>query len=268
MSQAIIAMRVSPCLEVVEVAATPAALRRAYLNSLAEPQEYYVETLVQSGRTFLVRERGETIGYAVINGETVVEFFLAKHVRTDLDRVLAAVFDETLAVRFLCKTFDPFMLAAAAIQPAVARTEGHLFRTIADPGFVADPAILAVSATHADIDDVLRIHGGFFDSIDEIRSYVSHDGLRLFRARNRGLLGCGVSKRVIADRRDFDIGMVVAPELRGKGLGSYIAAFEKDRCLSAGDRPVCGCAADNIASRRALESAGFRTFHRLIAFSY
>jgi GNAT superfamily N-acetyltransferase len=112
------------------------------------------------------------------------------------------------------------------------------------------------------------IQDGFFDERSEIESYAADDGLILYETAAAQLMGCGILTRTIPGLDAVDVGMVVAAEHRRRGIGAHIVAHLKHRCLQAGDRPVCGCGADNYASRRALENAGFATAHSLIEFTY
>ena len=53
------------------VDAIPAELRDAYLDSLTEPQELYVENRFARSRGVLIRHDGRTVGHAVIDGATI-----------------------------------------------------------------------------------------------------------------------------------------------------------------------------------------------------
>ena len=86
--------------------------------------------------------------------------------------------------------------------------------------------------------------------------------------RARDLVGCGITTRVIPGCDALDVGMVVAVVERGSGLGDMTAAHLAERCVATGDRPIAGCAVGNVASRRALERAGFRSDHTLVELDH
>jgi RimJ/RimL family protein N-acetyltransferase len=46
-----------------------------------------------------------------------------------------------------------------------------------------------------------------------------------------------------------------------------VASHLKHLCLVRGDRPIAGCDFENIASKKALEAAGFQTQHQLFEYS-
>ncbi len=61
-----------------------------------------------------------------------------------------------------------------------------------------------------------------------------------------------------------DLGMVVAQPYRGRGLGSFMLSQLKNHCYKAGWKPICSCAADNHASKKAIEKAGFISEQRMV----
>lgn len=67
-----------------------------------------------------------------------------------------------------------------------------------------------------------------------------------------------------------DVGMVAARAYRGRGLGSSMLMRLKQYCYAAGWQPICSCAADNHASKKAIEKAGFISEHSMVTmmFSY
>ena len=156
------------------------------------------------------------------------------------------------------------MVTAAASRPATTRTAGYLFRKVRDRSFVADPRFRPRLGTTANVDSVWLMHDGFFEDRDEIERYAADDRLFLYETPADELVGCGILTRVIADYDAVDVGMVVAEAHRRRGIGAYIVAHLKHHCLTSGDRPICGCSADNQSSRRTLESAGFVTAHSLV----
>ncbi len=65
-----------------------------------------------------------------------------------------------------------------------------------------------------------------------------------------------------------DLGMVVARSCRGRGLGSSILIHLKNHCYEAGWTPICSCAADNHASKRAIEKAGFISEQSMVTITF
>lgn len=248
----------------VRAAEVPEPLRRAYLAALTEPQELYVEQLVRAAEIVLIQDRdgGRLLGYSAVNARTVVELFVVDDVSptSAFDLITAAVRVE----RVLCKTFDAQLLAAIAGRTALVGSAGFLFRRLDEDRLARVTPIAGQPGVDADVAEILAMHDDFFDSVDEIMQYISECGLFVYRAADGDLLGCGVMRRVVAGLDGIDVGMVVARPHRRRGLGTRIVADLAVRCRTADARPICGCAAENIGSRRALEGAGFCASHALL----
>jgi GNAT superfamily N-acetyltransferase len=161
----------------------------------------------------------------------------------------------------LCKSFDTRLLVAALSHPTEVTPTALLFRRIADASFAQQDALTFRSGSIDDVAAIARLDDGVFDGVSEIRSYVEAGGLFLLSTHGE-FAGCGIATPVITGRTDIDVGMWVAPNHRGKGYGSHIAAYLKHHYLC--QRPICGCSAANIPSYRALTAAGFASEHRIL----
>lgn len=243
----------------------PGALRTAHLDSLAHPQELYLEQRVGSGHTMVLSGgSGRVEGYAVVSDGAVVEF----HVIADslIDDPFGSLLLASGATRTLAMSFDAVTLRAARSHSTSERSIAHLFRSFT-PSDMALGDITTRYASPADRERVVEMHDGFFDDLAEMDRYIDARSLTLFE-RASDLVGCGITTRVVSGRDAVDVGMVVAVGERGRGLGAMIAAHLAERCVATGDRPIAGCAVGNVASRRALERAGFRSDHTLVEIDH
>ena len=255
--------------DIERAARIPARLRTAYLDALSEPQELYQENQVRSGDVYLVTTRGEAIGYAVFSNYVLVEFYLEDWTMTRGAEIFNAALASGGASAAICKTFDAGMLTLALCDSAATRTTGELFRRYIDVDYTRDPAIAEAPATRADVDDIAAADDDeFWRDRAEIERYVDAAGLFLFREASGALLGCGLTTRVIEGRDWVDVGMIVAPGHRRRGLGAYIIRCLKAKVVAQGLRPIAGCSVDNVASRRALENAGFVRSHSIVTVDY
>ncbi|MBU0800207.1 MAG: GNAT family N-acetyltransferase [Alphaproteobacteria bacterium] len=256
-------------IEIIDTKKPPALdLRRSYLDSLPEPQEFYVENCIAGARTFLIRVDGQAGGYAVVDGDKrLLEFFVEDSLRGEVSTLFNQVIQAAGVREVLCKSFDRALLDVCGALPATREAGGFLYRKIVDRSFVARADITVRPAAVSDIDSLLAINDGFFDDAAEVKSYMTADArLFLFHDADQNLVGCGIAKRVIPGRDDFDVGMFVNPAHRRKGYAGYILGYLKDYFLSQGLRPIAGCHPDNVGSQRSLQNAGFASEHRGLIF--
>ncbi|WP_425040321.1 GNAT family N-acetyltransferase [Primorskyibacter sp. S187A] len=235
-------------------------LRQAYLSSLPEPQEWFLEELVEAGQ-FWTHEDGS---YGVLHGQTLVEYFSADAAHAG--ELLSALHDQTSFSMALAKSFDrPFVQSLKQLGWA-ASVGGHLFRKRSAYDRTDIAAAQIRPATQDDVQSHWHINDDFFETEDEVRALADR-GRLLTVTMDREIAGCGVFQRVIADRDAVDIGMMVAPNVRRKGLGTFIVCAMADRVEAEGLRPICGCGARNTASKATLEKAGFVSNHQLLSFA-
>lgn len=241
----------------------PAALRAEYLDTIPEGQELFVERLAQRGRVW----QSEAVAYAVSNEHELVEFYVAADQRDRLQAYYEAAIAASGAEASLVKSFDGVMRSALGDRVAASQDVGLLFRRRVD----ATPAVPGVlthrEAVANDVAAILECDDGFFEGSEELHQYIHHSGL-FIAERNRQLVGCGLAMEVVAGRNDVDVGMWVAPDERGRGYSAALVAHVVSRQLELGRRPIAGCDVANVASRKALERAGFVAEHRLLRVAH
>jgi len=128
-------------------------------------------------------------------------------------------------------------------------------------------SILVRPATSEDERHIIEINEEVFDHDYEVLEYVNKKQLLIFE-KDQTTIGFGIFSRVIEGRQDFDIGMLVDKNFRGRGLGRLIISYLANYCAKNGWRPIAGCAVNNIGSRRCLEKAGFVAGYRLLEFDF
>lgn len=242
----------------------PSPLRAQYLHSLAEPQEYFVELMVQQGTTVAYGDSA----YAVIQNDTLVELYSTERgTNADLS-LLHRLLDDRLITKVLCKSFDTHLLNAALSRTATVSTAAYLFRrSVTVPSPSLNGAVEFRKAALADADAIMAFNDGFFESVDELIGYLNLEGLFVLELE-RKIVACGIGVAVVPGQRDIDIGMLVSEDHRNRGLGHFVVHAVKEHYLGIGFRPICGCAVSNVASKRVLEKAGFIGEHRLFSIRY
>lgn len=142
---------------------------------------------------------------------------------------------------------------------------GTLFRDFIDTKEDYMEEFLIKRPTEDDIPYILLQKDDLYELEEELNLLVKNNNIYMCYLENQ-LVGCGFLIKVLNDRNYYDIGMWVKTEYRNKGIATRIIAYLKGYCLRNGMMPVCGCAANNIASRKTLEKNGFFSKHDLIEY--
>jgi GNAT superfamily N-acetyltransferase len=240
-------------------------LRELYFRSLPEPQVHYLEQRVAAARAFHVLDpAGAVTGYAAIHDGSVVEFFALEALLPSLGEVFYAASARGGATSAVVKSYDALALVAATARPGRVAAVGVNCTTWSEERFDPPQGFTPRAGNASDADFLRAIGPGLFETPDEIPRHLDAGEITVYELDGKPA-GCGVLTPVRDGADVFDIGVGVLPLWRRKGLGEHIVRHLKMRCLrELHVRPVCGCAVENIASRRTLEKAGFLTRHRLL----
>lgn len=246
----------------------PRDLRERYFESLGEPQVHYLEQRVERSRTLVLGAGDAPIGYLAAEEGAVVEFFVLDAALPTLSELFYAAADRAGAASAVIKTYDPLALAAATARPTRVKTIGVNCTTWSDERFEPPEGFSARPGGADDLAVLLAVGPGLFERPEEMRRELQAGRVTIYE-QDGAAVGCGLLLP-IGDRRDaLDLGVGVLPAWRGQGVGEQIVRHLKVVCLrERGMRPVCGCAVENVASRRTLERAGFLTCHRLLELTW
>lgn len=244
-------------------------LRQQYLNELYEAQELFLEMKVQTARPFLISVNNIPAGYFFLDKDsTLLEYYVIREHIAQVDSIFEQIIRQCALRKALCKSFDhPLLSCCMAIQKH-ARACGVLFRECKETRTPDERRELRIRfAESEDEPHIAAINEEVFEHDDEIRAVIKNRSLLIFENAH-DIVGFGIFQRIIPGRPEFDIGMLVDRKYRRQGYGSYIIRYLAEYCRRNGDRPICGCAIENVGSRRCLENAGYIARYRLLEFTF
>ncbi|GHU65708.1 hypothetical protein AGMMS49983_13880 [Clostridia bacterium] len=245
-----------------------APLRKAYLDSLPEAQELFLEWIVTKGTCYLVRSKYNDEGYFIISADAIlVEFYLNPEVLPNVHEVFAGFINEKKITQVLCKSFDGVLLGCCLHENLHYKLFGKLFRGYSNVD-LRDPSAFTyiVFGTEDDYDMLIKYDSGLYDTQEDLYYLLKNRQLLKYYV-GKNLIGCGFLISLHEFGNHTDIGMWVDTPFRQKGYATRIIADLKWRCLTGGLIPTCGCAAENTASKHTLEKNGFYSRYDLIFFS-
>lgn len=246
----------------------PLDLRERYFATLGEPQVHYLEQRVSRASFLLLSLDQSPVGYLAVEDDSVVEFFVLDPALPSLSQLFYAAAAQGGATSAVIKSYDSLALAAATGRPTRVATIGVNCTTWSDERFEPAPGFAARPGRADDLAVLLNVGAGLYERPDEMEHDL-HAGRITIYEQDGAPVGCGLISPTREGADALDIGVGVLPAWRRKGVGEQIVRHLKLLCLREHRmRPVCGCAADNIGSRRTLERAGFLTRHRLLEFSW
>ncbi len=244
-------------------------LREPYIRQLAQAQEYYLELLVNKGCLYQILVDSSEAGYFILSENNILlEFFVHPEWVNRMDEYFGIILKEFGIIKALCKSFDTDLLFCCEGYQKSTTTAGFLFRDFTgNPNGNYPSGITIRRADMADESQIITVNEEVFDHPEEVGQYIESQQIFLFEKED-SLVGFGIYSPVIRGRNDYDIGMLITPEFRHKGYGTFIIHYLVNFCRQNGWNANAGCAAENTASRKCLEKAGFVTRHRLLKFLF
>lgn len=244
-------------------------LRNRCLDESAYPQELFIEWMVIAGDCVKITENRNIAGYFVRSKENILtEFFLSDEYITRKEEIFERILHAFSVTKVYCKSFDHLLLTCCHTYCKSSKIIGTIFRDHTnDILFEIEDELSVRFATESDIPFLLTFEDELYEDPEELKYTVTNKMLLLFE-KGKQLIGCGYLIRILPDRNYYDIGMWTASNFRKQGYATKIIAYLKKYCFENGYIPVCGCASDNVASRKTLEKNGFRSKHCIIEFDF
>ena len=241
--------------------------RAAYLAQLVAPLDDMWGTFADQAEPFALRLGSRLVGSGSVDGEgQLLRLHVEpshQHRATDL---LRALIEAAPVACLIVATSDPVYLSAAldlgrgveshsllfahAVPPEIAPLEDLRWAGPEDHGRLVDFQVEVLGAPR----DFLEPY---------VRERLERREVLLVESR-AGLSALGELRRDRQQPGVAQLGMIVDPAERGRGLGSRLMATLVTRSLEEGLRPHCSTEVANPAARRAIERAGFRANHRLL----
>lgn len=248
-----------------------ADLRAAYLATLSAPIDGMWETFIGFADHWEIRRADERIGHFCLGEERrLLQFHVTapyEHLARDL---FAQAVERSNAGGALVSSFEPWLplcldgnrdvrvhslLYHDHHRPEVPLVgfEELTFQTVEEPEREAVEGFVR-RCSPSDPGEWLS---GYLECLVAQRA--------LLALRSGGaLLGTGELRVSDSQPPYADLGVIVSPEHRGRGLAPHILRLLEERCDRARLVPICSTTTDNTSAQRAIAKAGFVDRHRLL----
>ena len=249
-----------------------ADLKNEWLRSLTSPQDGMWESFRNSAMNWGIECDDETIGYASIGeGNQLVQFYISpKHLSKG--EVIFKEFIDEMEIRIgIVGTNNLGYLSLALNCVNELNINTYLFRNSSEVNVGEREGILK-ECQNEDIERIVNFcHYSMGAPNEWLVGYIGDliEKKEIFSFENGDdIIGtCEVRKSTTAP--EFaDIGMVVSPNYRRKGYGTYLLHKAKTIALDWGKTPICSCEKDNAGSIKSIHNCGFVSIYQLLTISF
>ena len=256
-----------------------AADKARHRATLTAPQDAYWENgIIGASAHYVVFVDGQPGGFCAVDSDGfLVQAFVGQPSVLDLGRLFDAAMVSLGVSGAYAATNEPDFLAACREREQDSAVHTLLYfddHTVSPMGSRrlrrATPGDLeSLVAMHGaeDIVDLATMEAGFGGLAGYIRATIA-DGSLLVLDIDGEIAGSGDFRVRETWPGTADLGVVVAPHRRERGVGTEILCLLKQLAAEVGAEPMCSTTIENLASQRMIEKAGMAVRHQVLRVEF
>lgn len=247
-------------------------LKTQWLASLTSPQDGMWESFRNGATQFEICQEDSLIGYASVDADhQLLQFYLLPDYLSVGENIFEAFLKEKQIKRGIVGTNNPYFLTSAL--PFVTRMKVHtcLFQQLFESPAIEKAGKLKPVAEA----DIARIIDFCHYSIGAPKEWLSgyigdlaEKGEVYFLEQGDQIIGTCEVRMSITAPEYADIGMIVSPDYRQRGYGTYLLHTAKQLAIAQGRKPICSCEKENVGSYKSITKAGFASTHQLLSVEF
>ena len=245
-------------------------MRKQYHSELIAPRDGMWESFVDMGDHYLITSADRNIGYLVLNTERFLQQFYVENKKCESEVFKAALKQLEIVGAFPTTIEAGFISLCHDHQKSVSVND-----------------IMYHCPSSAEVGEVefsVTMTWRLLEQLDhDIAIEFAHEAIGADKGWLKGYYADRISKKelfglwqentlIATGERRFspyfdgvaDLGMVVANEFRGKGLGSKVLSKLILACREVNINPICSTSLDNLPAQKSIMNSGFMAYHRIL----
>lgn len=256
----------------VEVDEKIRTLQNSCLANFTSPQDGMWYSIINQSPHWEIRDSDDLIGFACTNAENVLlQFYLLPQYLPQGLAIFKKFIEQREIKQGIVGTNNPQYLSLALHFVDKVKVHTYLFGEDRELVMAEKEGVL----NECHIEDLDRLvdfcHLSMGAPITWLRGYISglieQGEIFVFQNKDKILGTCEV-RRSKSSPKYADLGMIVSPEFRKMGYGTYLLNRAKGIAKSWALQPICSCEKDNVASLKSIQQCGFVSTHRLIMLDF
>jgi len=247
-------------------------LKNDWLDSLTSPQDGMWEFFRNSAMNWGIICEDEMIGYASVGeGNQLLQFYISPKYFLQGEVIFKEFINKMKIKTGIVGTNNLGYLSIALNFVKELNVHSYLFRNNYEVHIEEKEGILK-ECKDEDIERIVNFcHYSMGAPKEWLVGYIGgliEKGEIFFLEIDDKIIGtCEVRKSTSAP--EFaDIGMVVSPDYRRKGYGTYLLNKAKTIALEWEKTPICSCEKDNVGSIKSINNCGFVSMYQLLSIAF
>ena len=247
-------------------------LKVEWRKSLTAPQDDMWEAFMKNSIHWEIKLNDKIIGYACVNADNhLLQFFLVPEWMQEGISLFKQFINSQKIKKAVVGTNNPFFLTVAMHYQKSIKIDTYLFTEFVK-GIVVETEGTLNLAKPKDLDKlVIFCHDSTGAPKEWLKEYINnlinrHD-IFVFE-KDTEILGTCEVRRNENNPLIANIGMIVSPAYRRKGLGTFLLGKAKEMAIKRNKQPICSCERDNIGSLKSIQKNGFRSIHQILLMEF
>lgn len=218
---------------------------------------------IPSSASYLIENETVTIGHCCIDEEgQLLQMFLQNEYKHLMNNAIEELIEVKLITGARLSSIEPISFNACLVHSKSTIENTSCFHYSGSPS--ANQPLLNIELVSEEdipaIKDFLLSQLGFDDNFGYTENLVSRK--EIYQIRESNIILATSECRLSDTQPDFaDLGVIVNKSYQGKGMATQILRQQAKRVVEMNRRPICSTTPDNIASKKAIERAGFYRAH-------
>ncbi|KAA3596306.1 MAG: GNAT family N-acetyltransferase [Calditrichaeota bacterium] len=248
------------------------SLKTEWRKSLTAPQDDMWETFTEFAEHWKINFKNQTIGYACVNSDNcLLQFFLIPEWIQTGSSIFEKFAHQLKIQKAIIGTNNPHCLSMAMNFQESVEIQFYLFSDYLNEKVGDKEGTLRL----VKIDELEKFvefcHISTGGPKDWLSGYVSNlitKGEYFVFEEKGEILGICEVRKSETNPKVANLGMIVSPNHRKKGLGTFLLGKAKEISLEWKREPICGCEKENIGSLKAIHKNGFRSIHQMLLLKF
>lgn len=248
------------------------SLKAQWLKTLTAPQDGMWEALTNQAIHWEINTGDKSIGYACVTEDNrLLQFYLVPDDLHDGIDIFKDFIHQQKITSALIGTNNPTCLSIALhVQKSVV-VDTYLFTDFLEVNLIAHDGKLRM-AMNEDLSPLVDFCHLSMGAPKEwlagyLQNLIDRNEIYIFE-KGEEILGTCEVRKSDSNIAIADIGMVVSPNHRRKGLGTFLLGKAKEIALQSNRQPICSCEKGNVASYKSIHKNGFRSIHRMLLLEF
>tara|TARA_R110001592_G_scaffold55740_8_gene170404 strand:+ start:4153 stop:4935 length:783 start_codon:yes stop_codon:yes gene_type:complete len=236
------------------------SLRSKLYQKLTAPIDAMWELLyIASSQHYFIENEAKNIGYCCIDdGDSLLQIYLVDEYSHQMDKAITSLIDSGLisSAKLSSNALVPFntcLLHSKSIKTNTLcyQHTNNVMQNVA-------PLNLEL-ASEVDIPAIkafLKEQVGMDDTFGYTENLVTRKEI-YFIKESDVIIATSECRMSDSQPEIVDLGIIVSRNHQGKGMATQVMQMQVNRVLGVGRKPICSTTLGNVASRKAIEKAGF-----------